>query len=42
MCLQEQYKNALIAFDKAVKLTPEDPQPYYHLGNAHYMLQNYK
>ena len=27
---------------QAVKLNPEDPLPYYHLGNAHYMLCDYQ
>ena len=38
MCLQEQYQNAILAFQKAVELAPEDAEPYYHLGNAFYML----
>jgi len=41
MCLKEQYQNAIEAFLKAVALDTTDPVPYYHVGNAYYMLGQY-
>ena len=47
LCLQGQYKNAINMFNKAVSLNSEksssadNATPYYHLGNAYYMMGLY-
>ena len=38
LCLQEQYRNAITAFQRAVEIDTTDSVPYYHVGNAYYML----
>lgn len=38
MCLQDQYRHAIAAFQRAVDIEPSDSVPYYHVGNAYYML----
>ena len=40
-CLKGLYNNAAEAYRKAVKLRPNDPKVYQHLGNTHYMAESY-
>ena len=39
--MKGQFKNALIALEKAVELRPSDPLAHHHLGNTYYMLEHY-
>jgi tetratricopeptide (TPR) repeat protein len=38
----ERYEDAIVAFDKAIKIQPEDPAPWSDKGEALHKLQRYE